>query len=450
MKGKWRQILARFDLPERLLLAIKKIKYYFGLLFAAAGGLISFWGFLVLVGKPGTWFQPDKLVALSRIIAGAFAIGAGGHLALSASRPKRPISDTSLLSTILGTKFWSEALVKNRMWDTGFKKERKLNVSSVRIKTVQSPVNDNTANDRLTIHTGGGNYNESISGNYNEYIRDYIQGNSITIQGDCISMNSDLSEVAAQLLEIVTRLQDEGDSKQEAQQRVADDLANQAKSNGAVKVKLLDWKRSTGDINTGISLSEAAIAVVKAATETSLSVPSTAVVYATLASDTLHYDLALIKPVQCQELENCLKAGKWREADKATASIILKPLIDKVNGNEYLIREYIHSYIKSFPGEDLRFINTIWLKYSEGRFGFSIQKNIWKEVDEDYDAFGDSIGWRVDGKWIYYSDITYSRKAPLGHLPVSVMMVKSSSFYETCVVAKTVLKTFASRQYKVY
>ena len=40
---------------------------------------------------------------------------------------------------------------------------------------------------------------------------------------------------------------------------------------------------------------------------------------------------------------------------------------------------YIDRYIKLFPGEDLRFINNLWLKYSQGHFGFSVQKNIWKK-----------------------------------------------------------------------
>ncbi|MEP0777466.1 GUN4 domain-containing protein [Microcoleus sp. ZQ-A2] len=417
-------------------LAVKKIKYYFGLSFAAAGAVIGFWGFLVLVGKPGTWFQPDKLVALSRIIAGAFAMGLGGHLALSVSRPSRPISDTSLLNTILRTKFWFEALPKIRMRDTAFKKKRKLNVSSVRIKTVRSPVNDNSANDSLTIHTGGGNYNESISGNYNEHIRDYIQGNSITIQGACISMNSDLSEVAAQLVEIVTRLQtQEGYSQEEAKQRVARDLdlATQAQSNRAVRVKLRKWKRSLDEV----------------AVETPVLEITTEVVRAASTPETLPDDLSSTGATKYEKLERLLKARKWREADKETASIILKPLLEEVG--ELLIHLYIDKYIQTFPGEELRYINNLWFNYSQGRFGFSVQRRIWREVDEDYEAFGDYVGWRVEDDWIYYSDITYSQKAPPGHLPMMVMMIYGLSLSQNSLeYAESVLESFVSRQYRVY
>jgi hypothetical protein len=434
MKGKWRQILARFDLPERLLLVVKKIKYYFGLSFAAAGAVIGLWGFLVLVGKPGAWFQPDKLVALSRIIAGAFAIGSGGHLAISVSRPQRSISDTSLLSTILRTTFWSEALPKSRRWDTGFKKERKLNVSSVRIKTVRSPVNDNTANDSLTVHTGGGNYNESISGNYNEHIRDYIQGNSITIQGDCISMNSDLSEVAAQLIEIVTRLQtQEGYSQEEAQQRVARDLATQAQSNRAVRVKLRKWNRSLDEVTAETPVLEVATEVVRAAVN----------------RESLPDNSSSTVATKFEELERLLKARKWREADKETASIIFKPLLEKVR--EFSLYYHLDNYIQTFSGEELRHINNLWFNYSQGRFGFSVQRRLWREVDGDYEAFGDCVGWRVEDNWIYYSDITYSQKAPPGHLPMMVMMIYGLSLSQNSLeYAESVLESFVSRQYRLY
>ncbi len=80
----------RFHIPRRLLSAVKKLKYYlqklkyyFGLSFAVAGAIVALWGFLVLVGKPGNWFQPDKFLALSCLIAGALAMGVGGNVLLS-------------------------------------------------------------------------------------------------------------------------------------------------------------------------------------------------------------------------------------------------------------------------------------------------------------------------------------------------------------------------------
>ncbi|MBC1198374.1 GUN4 domain-containing protein, partial [Microcystis aeruginosa BLCCF158] len=79
----------------------------------------------------------------------------------------------------------------------------------------------------------------------------------------------------------------------------------------------------------------------------------------------------------------------------------------------------------NFPCEDLRTIDQLWVKYSGGRFGFSVQAKIYRELggtreynERVWNAFGDRVGWRVNNSWIYYRDVTFDLKAPLGHLPV--------------------------------
>ncbi|MFM6309566.1 MAG: GUN4 domain-containing protein, partial [Dolichospermum sp.] len=77
-------------------------------------------------------------------------------------------------------------------------------------------------------------------------------------------------------------------------------------------------------------------------------------------------------------------------------------------------------------------IDQLWVKYSNGRFGFSVQKQIYqryeriyrgyrgtREYDEEiWRKFGDKVGWRKRGDWLYCKDITFDIKAPKGHLPV--------------------------------
>lgn len=80
--------------------------------------------------------------------------------------------------------------------------------------------------------------------------------------------------------------------------------------------------------------------------------------------------------------------------------------------------------IKNFPCEDLKIIDLLWVEYSHGKFGFSVQKQIWQGCGSptDYNAgweqFGDRVGWRRDQKWINCSDVTFDTKAPRGHLPL--------------------------------
>ncbi|PNJ91820.1 GUN4 domain-containing protein, partial [Cylindrospermopsis raciborskii] len=80
---------------------------------------------------------------------------------------------------------------------------------------------------------------------------------------------------------------------------------------------------------------------------------------------------------------------------------------------------------ENFPYKELRTIDNLWLKYSQGKFGISVQQEIYKNLGgtKQFDlnvwrSFGDRVGWRKDGSWLdYYSDFNFSLSAPTGHLP---------------------------------
>ncbi len=83
--------------------------------------------------------------------------------------------------------------------------------------------------------------------------------------------------------------------------------------------------------------------------------------------------------------------------------------------------------IDEFPCTDLRTIDTLWVKYSNGRFGFSVQKRIWESVGgkpgegdyKIYKKFADRIGWYVKQKdeWLSRSNLSFTLNAAEGHLP---------------------------------
>jgi uncharacterized caspase-like protein len=131
--------------------------------------------------------------------------------------------------------------------------------------------------------------------------------------------------------------------------------------------------------------------------------------------------------VDYTKLRNLLAAKKWQEADKETARVMLK-----VAGKEESGWLDVES-IEKFPCEDLRTIDQLWVKYSNGRFGFSVQKRIYQSLGgtSKYDekvwrAFGDRIGWRKNNEWLYYNDLTFSEKAPEAHLPVGGVEIGTS------------------------
>jgi hypothetical protein len=152
--------------------------------------------------------------------------------------------------------------------------------------------------------------------------------------------------------------------------------------------------------------------------------------------------------VDYTRLRELLATGQWEKADKETQQVMLKAAGREKEG--LLDRESI----ETFPSEDLRTIDQLWVKYSNGHFGFSVQKRIWESVvgnqntdtetsghhrfeahiGEDVNQYGDSlrdsfasrVGWRVQGEWLYYRDLTFNICAPEGHLP-------SPSFATPCL-----------------
>ncbi len=125
------------------------------------------------------------------------------------------------------------------------------------------------------------------------------------------------------------------------------------------------------------------------------------------------------KGVDYRQLDRLLASGKWQEADGETAIKMLEVAGRTKDG--WLRGEDIDR----FPCEDLRTIDQLWVKYSNGRFGFSVQKRIYESLggSREYDrkiweAFGDRVGWRVNSsKWLHYNDLKFNTKAPIGHLP---------------------------------
>ncbi|WP_232251506.1 GUN4 domain-containing protein [Oscillatoria acuminata] len=139
-----------------------------------------------------------------------------------------------------------------------------------------------------------------------------------------------------------------------------------------------------------------------------------------------------------QKLQQFLASGKWREADEETRRVMLQ-----VAGREK--ERWLNlDDINQFPCEDLRQIDGLWVQYSNGRFGFSVQKRIWQEcggkVDlETEERLADRVGWKMRGKsiknydkltfstlsppgnlpavWIHYDKLTFSTVSPPGHLP---------------------------------
>ena len=130
-------------------------------------------------------------------------------------------------------------------------------------------------------------------------------------------------------------------------------------------------------------------------------------------------DLSSAKGIDYTKLRDLLAAGKWKDANEETLAVMLKAAGREKEG-------YIESEnIENFPCTDLRTIDQLWIQYSKGLFGFSVQKRIFETCKSDYysyEKFYSRVGWRIGWKMIELkrlerNELTFSLNAPQGHLP---------------------------------
>ncbi|MEG3973937.1 GUN4 domain-containing protein [Microcoleus sp. herbarium8] len=114
-----------------------------------------------------------------------------------------------------------------------------------------------------------------------------------------------------------------------------------------------------------------------------------------------------------RQLKKLLETGKWRKADEHTWEILLQIAVREDEG--WLSA----ADIDAFPLTDLRTIDQLWQQYSSGRFGLTVQQQIWESVGGKYTELCDRVGWRVKENWKYYSELSWGENAPAGHLPVT-------------------------------
>jgi len=125
-------------------------------------------------------------------------------------------------------------------------------------------------------------------------------------------------------------------------------------------------------------------------------------------------DNFIIEEINFTYLNYLLRYKEWREADIETARLMFK--IAEREKERWLRVEDI----EQFPSRDLQTIDRLWVKYSYGRFGFSVQKEIYqglggtKEYNQEiWESFCKRLGWTVS-----YDKFTFNLSAPRGHLPV--------------------------------
>lgn len=161
--------------------------------------------------------------------------------------------------------------------------------------------------------------------------------------------------------------------------------------------------------------------------------------YPIIDESQLNDDLSSAVGIDYRKLRNCLAVKDFESANKETKSIFQKISYIDLNLSD---PDPEKTKIPRIPCTDICTIDRLWVKYSEGRFGISVQHEIWiniyaslyKEKQEfdkrekiesnadeisfsaQFDAWfklNDLLGWKSEN-----SSLIYQCSAPKGHLPV--------------------------------
>jgi hypothetical protein len=118
-----------------------------------------------------------------------------------------------------------------------------------------------------------------------------------------------------------------------------------------------------------------------------------------------------------RKLQQLLLAHKWQAAQDETFQILAD-----LGGLSH--DDIATIYIERVPYQDLHTVDQLWVEASKGRFGFSVQSQLWKSMggsatteihnwqDELWLSFCDRLQWMR-----MWGELRFNLKAPQGHLP---------------------------------
>ncbi|PWA62898.1 GUN4-like protein [Artemisia annua] len=124
-------------------------------------------------------------------------------------------------------------------------------------------------------------------------------------------------------------------------------------------------------------------------------------------------------------LERLLSASDFREADNETRRLLIA-----LAGESAVKRGYVFfSEVQFISESDLKTIDELWLKHSNNKFGYSVQKKIFQKSDKDFTRFFIKVGWmkKLDTEVVQYNYRAFPDEfiwelnddTPEGHLPLT-------------------------------
>lgn len=109
------------------------------------------------------------------------------------------------------------------------------------------------------------------------------------------------------------------------------------------------------------------------------------------------------------------------EQDYEAADRLSMQKLCELAGPGAVQRKWLYfSEVDRLPNVDLKTLDTLWLTYSEGKFGFSVQRELWLGLGRNFTKLWEKIAWKQGNIWTRYpGEFIWDLSAPIGHLPLS-------------------------------
>lgn len=115
------------------------------------------------------------------------------------------------------------------------------------------------------------------------------------------------------------------------------------------------------------------------------------------------------------ELQQALAVQQFEQADRLTSAILRE-----LAGPDAVRRGYVYySEVPAIASTDLDSLDRLWVSFSRGRFGFSVQGRLLRACNGRWDQLWPRLDWKNGSQWTRYpGSFQWSIDAPEGHMPL--------------------------------
>ncbi|PZO55621.1 MAG: hypothetical protein DCF15_10120, partial [Phormidesmis priestleyi] len=120
--------------------------------------------------------------------------------------------------------------------------------------------------------------------------------------------------------------------------------------------------------------------------------------------------------VDYRDLQMLLVKREYEKADKVTSQKLCE-----LAGGQAIERKWVYfTEVTQFPVIDLQAMDVIWGLYSEDKFGWRKQRELWLRLGKNWERLWPQLLWKTEGAWTRYPhEFIWDMSAPMGHLPLS-------------------------------